>query len=84
MTWSPEGKPDVQMQCLSSTASIPRPSTRLELPLGVVDGLDGPVELLAQRLGEELLDRDAELAGEDDGETRVDVVLRALLAAGKT
>jgi hypothetical protein len=47
----------------------------LEIPV-LVDGLDGPIELFAQRLGEEPLDRDVEFLGEDDGETRVDVVLK--------
>ena len=54
---------------------VPRRRRELELPVGVIDRLDGPVELLPQRLGEELLDRDVELAREDDGETRVNVVL---------
>lgn len=47
----------------------------LELPV-LVDGLDGPIELLAQRLREEPLNGDVELLGEDDGETRIDVVLK--------
>lgn len=46
-----------------------------ELPV-LVDGLDSPVELLTQSLGEEALDRYVELLGEDDSETWVDVVLR--------
>jgi hypothetical protein len=46
----------------------------LELPV-LVYRLDGPIELLAQRLGEELLDGNIKLLGEDDGETGVDVVL---------
>lgn len=46
----------------------------LELPV-LVDRLDRPVELLAQRLGEELLNGDVELLGEDHSKTRVDVVL---------
>jgi hypothetical protein len=49
----------------------------LELPV-LVHRLDGPVELFPQCLGEELLDRDVELLGEDDGETRVDVVLKVI------
>ena len=49
---------------------------RSELPRVVVaHGLDGPGELVAERLGEELLDRNLELVREDDRETRVDVVL---------
>jgi len=47
----------------------------LKLPV-LVDGLDRPIELLAQRLGEEPLNRDIELLGEDDGEARIDVVLK--------
>ena len=48
-----------------------------ELPCGVIaNGLDSPVEFVAQRLGEELLDRYVELLGEDHGQTRVDVVLQ--------
>ena len=54
-----------------------RSIARLELPV-LVDGLDGPVEFLAQCLGEEFLDRDVELLGEDHGETRVDVVLKTV------
>jgi hypothetical protein len=46
----------------------------LELP-GLINGLDGPIELLPKCLGEELLNRDVELLGEDYSETRIDVVL---------
>jgi hypothetical protein len=46
----------------------------LELPI-LVHTLDRPVELLAQRLGEEALDGDVEFLGEDDCQARVDVVL---------
>lgn len=46
----------------------------LELPV-LVNGLDGPIKLFAQRLGEEALNGDIEFLGEDDGETGVDVVL---------
>jgi hypothetical protein len=49
----------------------------LELPV-FVDGLDGPIELLPQCLGEELFNRDVELLREDHGETRVDVVLERI------
>ena len=66
-----------------TTYSSPVVAVNLELPVGVLDGLDGPVELLSQRLGEELLDRDVELAREDDGETRVNVVLQMLLVNRK-
>ena len=48
---------------------------RLELPI-LINTLDRPIELLPQRLGEEALDRDIELLGEDDRQTRVYVVLR--------
>ena len=48
--------------------------TGLELPI-LVDRLDGPVELLAQSLGEELFNGHVELLGEDHRETRIDVVL---------
>jgi hypothetical protein len=49
----------------------------LKLPCVVIaDGLDGPIELVAERLGEELLDGDLELVREDDREARVDVVLQ--------
>jgi hypothetical protein len=52
---------------------------RSELPRVVVaDRLDGPVELVAERLGEELLDRNFELVREDDREARVDVVLHTV------
>ncbi len=46
----------------------------LELPV-LVHGLDGPVELLTEGLGEEALNWDVELLGEDDGQTRIDIVL---------
>jgi hypothetical protein len=49
---------------------------RLELPgIVIANGLDGPVELVPQSLGEELLDRNLELVREDDSETGVDIVL---------
>ena len=48
---------------------------RCENLILILNRLDGPVELLTQSLGEELLDRDLELVGEDDSETRVDIVL---------
>lgn len=38
---------------------------RLEFPV-FLDGLDGPLELLAQGLGEEFLNGDIELLAEDD------------------
>ena len=51
----------------------------LELPV-LVNTLDRPVKFLTQRLGEEALDRDVELLGEDDSQTWVDVVLVIMLA----
>lgn len=47
---------------------------RSELPV-LVNGLDGPIELLTKCLGEEFLDWDVELLGEDDSQARVDIVL---------
>jgi len=48
----------------------------LELPSSVVaNGLDSPVELVAKRLGEELLNRNFESGGERDSEARINVVL---------
>ncbi len=56
----------------------------LELPgVVVADRLDGPVELVTERLGEELLDGNLELVGEDDGEAGVDVVLAVNVSSGK-
>lgn len=50
---------------------------KIELKFPVlVHRLDGPVELLTQGLGEELLDGDVELLREDHGETGIDVVLK--------
>ena len=46
----------------------------LELP-GLINRLDGPVELLPKCLREELLNGDVELLGEDYSETGIDVVL---------
>lgn len=48
--------------------------SELEFPV-LVDGLDGPVELLPERFREELFDRDIEFLREDDGETGIDVIL---------
>jgi hypothetical protein len=45
-----------------------------ELPI-LLNGLNGPFELLTKSLGEELLNGHIELLAEDNGETRVDVVL---------
>jgi len=63
--------------CKTCTVNALRESRALsELPRIVVAyRLDGPGELVAERLGEELLDRNLELVREDDRETRVDVVL---------
>lgn len=49
-----------------------------ELPV-CIDGLDGPFELLAQGLGEELFDGHVESLGEDGSEAGVDVVLVIML-----
>lgn len=46
----------------------------LELPV-LFDRLDGPLELFAQGLGEELLNGDVELLAEDDGKTGINIVL---------
>ena len=54
----------------------------LELPV-LLDGFDGPFELLAQGLGEELLNGYVELLAEDDGETGVDIILQRPLDDGK-
>ena len=51
----------------------------LELPI-LINTLDRPIELLPQCLGKEALNRDIELLGEDDRQTRVDVVLIRKLA----
>lgn len=47
----------------------------LELPI-FVDGLDRPIEFLPEGLGEQPLDGHAKLLREDDGQTRIDVVLK--------
>lgn len=46
----------------------------LKFPV-LFDGLDGPLEFLAQGFGEELLDGNIELLAEDDGKSGVDIVL---------
>lgn len=53
---------------------ITQETTKSKFP-GLVNGFDGPFELLAEGLGEELLDGDVELLTEDDGKTGVDIVL---------
>lgn len=51
-------------------------SRNSELPVfDVFNGLDSPVEFLAQRLRKELLDWNVELLGEHDSKTRINVVL---------
>ncbi len=47
----------------------------LEFPVVVLNGLDGPVELLAKCLREELLNRHVELLGEDDSKAGVNIIL---------
>ena len=64
---------------MHTLARCPKTCAHLEIPV-FIHGLDGPIELLAQSLREEALDGDIELLGEDDGKTRVDVVLKHMLA----
>jgi len=53
-----------------------RKGNDLKLPgLIVADRLDGPLELVSQRLGEELLNRNVGLRREHNSQARVDVVL---------
>lgn len=48
----------------------------LEGPVvSILNGLDGPSELVSKSLGEELLNWNVELLREDDCETWIDVVL---------
>ena len=54
--------------------TLPVQGCCLELPI-FVDRFDGPVELLTQGLGEELLDRNVEPLGEDGREAGVDIIL---------
>lgn|SRR5687767_6541579 len=61
-------------------SACPRP-TSLELPVVLVlHRRNRPSELLTQGLGEELLKRYIKLLGENDRQTRVDVILSRLLA----
>lgn len=46
-----------------------------ELPLVILNGFNGPVELLPQRLGEEFFDGHIKLLAENDSQAGVDVVL---------
>lgn len=46
----------------------------LEFPI-LVNGLDGPVELLPERFREESFDRNVELLRENNSETGIDVIL---------
>ena len=59
------------MQCRGKQAPADNAS---KFPI-LIRRLDCPFELLSQRLGEELLDRDVELFGKDYGQTGIDVVL---------
>ncbi len=54
-----------------------------ELPI-LVNRLDCPIELLPQCFGKELLDRHVKLLREDNGESRVDVILYYALATELT
>jgi hypothetical protein len=51
-----------------------------ELPI-LLNGFDGPFELLTKSLGEELLNGHIKLLAENNSETRVDVVLLGLVLA---
>ena len=53
----------------------------LEFPV-FIDRLDCPIELLAQRLGKEPLNRDIEFLREYNGETRINIVLATAWSAG--
>ena len=52
---------------------------KLEFPV-LINRLDGPFELLTQRLREELFDGDIVFLAEDDGETRINVVLMIMIS----
>lgn len=52
---------------------------RLKFPV-LLNRLDGPLELLTQRLGEELFDGDVILLAEDDSEARINVVLMRIIS----
>lgn len=60
----------------SKKKSDDKGTARLEGPVvSILNGLDGPSELVSKSLGEELLNWNVELLREDDCETRIDVVL---------
>src|SRR5690606_1564330 len=46
----------------------------LEIPV-LVGRVDGPLELVAESLGEDLLNWDVKLLAEHDGQTRINIVL---------
>ena len=54
---------------------LAHPGAPSKLPV-LIHRLDSPIELLPQSLGEEALNRNAELLGEDDREAGIDVVLQ--------
>lgn len=51
----------------------------LELPV-LLNGLDGPLEFLTQRFGEELLDGNIVLFAEDNSEARINIVLTRIIS----
>lgn len=62
--------------CKGKNANMCVSDEGLKLPCLVVsDRLDGPLELVSQRLGKELLNRNVGLGREYNGQAWVDVVL---------
>lgn len=53
--------------------------SELELPV-LLNGLDGPLEFLTQRFGEELLDGNIVLFAEDNSEARINIVLTRIIS----
>lgn len=54
-------------------------SGKLEFPI-LLNRLDGPFELLTQRLREEFFDGDVIFLAEDDSEARINVVLMRMVS----
>lgn len=52
---------------------------RLEFPI-LINRLDGPFELLTERLREEFFDGDVIFLAEDDSEARINVVLMGMIS----
>ena len=52
---------------------------KLELPV-LLNRLDGPLELLTQRLREELFNGDIVLLAKDNSESRINVVLMRIIS----